>query len=207
MRSKGVTQGAGTALTAALMLAGCGASNGVDAQGPVPPASSLTPAPTTASPSASPAGSAAPSTTASPSTPAGDEKSAILAQYRAFYESLEPLSKTEYNARYEAMKKLAVDPELTQVMGAIATAQHFGEAYYGTPVLRPKIESLKGDTASILDCQDTSVNGRKKVATGEIVTAGRKNSYAQVTMKRGADGLWRVSTIGYAAAGSCNAEA
>lgn len=105
------------------------------------------------------------------------------------------------------MKKLAVDPELTQVMGAIATAQQLGEEFFGTPVLRPEVDQLADGQATVLDCQDTSVNGRQNIVTGEKVTVGRTNDYAQVTMTRGEDGVWRVATVGYAAAGSCNASA
>lgn len=208
VRNGDITLRAGVALAASLLLAGCGIDNGVDAQGPVPPTSLTLPAPVApVSPSASADGSPAPGTPASPSVAPGDERGAILAQYRAFFGSLTPLSGLDSKTRYEALNKVAVEPELSRAMGGMAAAQQAGEAYYGTPVLRPKIDSVEGDTVTILDCQDTSVNGRVKVATGEKVTVGRKNSYAQITMKRGSDGVWRVATIGYAAAGSCNAEA
>lgn len=93
-----------------------------------------------------------------------------------------------------------------QIMGAMAAATQAGEVYYGEHVLRPRIDSLGQDSAAILDCQDTSAHGREVAATGRKVTVGRKNDYAQVTMKFGADAVWRVATVSYAAAGSCNAE-
>lgn len=109
--------------------------------------------------------------------------------------------------RVEAMTKLAVDPALARVLGGMASSDQAGEVGYGAHVLRPKIDKIDGDTATILDCQDTSGSGRLVEATGKVVTVGRTNDYAQVTLQRGADGAWRVATVAYAAAGSCNAEA
>lgn len=142
---------------------------------------------------ASPSGSASPS----------PQEAAILSQYRAFFASITRLSKEKYEVRYPAMQKLAVDPELTQVMGGIAASQRAGEVLYGDVVLRPTILTVDGGTALLKDCQDTSQHGRMKVSTGKKVTVGRVNDLAKVTMKRGTDGVWRMATIAYAPAGSC----
>ena len=187
-------------LAAAAALCGCSSGSGVRTQGPT------SSDPTSASPSQSEGTATPPISTPTVGASSGDVSQVILAQYRAFFASLVPLSKTEPNARFTAMKRLAVDPELTQIMGAMAAATQAGEVYYGDHVLRPKIDSLQPDSATILDCQDTSAHGREVAATGKKVTVGRKNDYAQVTMKLGDDGIWRVATVGYAAAGSCNVE-
>ena len=184
----------------AIALCSCSTGSGVRAQG------SASSHPTGTTPSRGP-GTATPATsTPPPSTHSANVSDVILAQYRAFFTSLVPLSKQEPNARLEAMKRLAMDPELTQILGAMAAATQAGEVYYGSHVLRPRIDSLQPDSATILDCQDTSAHGREVAATGKKVTVGRKNDYAQVTMKLGDDGAWRVATVGYAAAGSCNVE-
>ena len=188
-------------IAAAAALCGCRSGNEVRTQGPT------SSAPTSASsPSQSQGTATSPSSTPTVIGSSGDVSQVVLSQYRAFFASLVPLSKTEPNARFTAMKRLAVDPELTQIMGAMAAATQAGEVYYGDHVLRPKIDSLQPDSATILDCQDTSAHGREVAATGKKLTVGRKNDYAQVTMKLGDDGIWRVATVGYAAAGSCNAE-
>jgi len=79
--------------------------------------------------------------------------------------------------------------------------------YYGQDTVRPEITMVNGLTATLRDCQDTSGHGRLKVATGKKVTLGLKNDLAIVTMKRGPDGVWRVSTVEYKPAGSCSAAA
>lgn len=207
MGSWTLTKSAGVVLTGALLLTACGGDSGVDAQGPAtPPSPSAAPIPIGSPPSSATTSPAATPPASASAAPA-DDSAAILAQYRAFFDSLTPLSMTEPVARAAAMKRLAVDPALARVLGGMASSEQVGEVGYGTPVLRPKIDKIEGDTATILDCQDTSGNGRLAKATGKVVTVGRKNDYAQVTVQRGPDGVWRVATVAYAAAGSCNAEA
>ena len=195
--------GAGVAavLAAALTVASCSSAGGVDAQGPVTHAPTMTPM--TTSNTRDPGPSSFPS-----ATDAGPPESAdILNQYRAFFASLTPLSKDTYAARFAAMQKLAADPELTKVMGGMAASTKAGEVFYGEDVVRPMIVSVVGDVATIADCQDTSNHGREKSATGEKVTVGVKNTLANVTMTRGADGVWRVATVENQQAGSCAASA
>lgn len=210
LRIRSITYRACPLVLGVALLVACSSAGGVAPEPRNSPAesASVSPSPSGSSPTPStrPSVSGPPKTSSSPSGTAADE-AAALSQYRLFFGSLTPLSKVPYDVRYEAMSKLAVDPELTQVMGAIATAQNSGEQYFGTPTLRPKVESISDGKATILDCQDTSKNGRQKIATGVEVSIGRTNSYARVTMILGQDGLWRVSTVGYAAAGSCNATA
>ncbi len=127
----------------------------------------------------------------------------MLDQYRRFFSSLTPLSTMPYEARYAAMQKLAVDPELTQVMGGYAAADQAGQVLYGEPVVRPEVTKVDGPVATVADCQDTSAHGRQVEATGEKVTVGRKGDLATVTMQQGPDDVWRIATISYAPAGSC----
>ena len=194
-------RGAGVAavLAVVLMLAGCSSGGVVDAQGPVTPAP--TAAPTTHRLESTPSPSA-PGTTAM--TPEGAN---ILRQYKAFFASLPLLSKASDSARFAAMQQLATDPELTRVLGGMAASTHVGEVFYGRDIVRPVIISIVGGVARIADCQDTSGSGREKLATGEKVTVGVKNTLANVTMKRGPDGAWRVATIENQQAGSCTARA
>lgn len=196
-------RGAGVAavLTAALAVASCSPASGVDAQGPVTP--TPTAMPTTSTSTLDPTPPSSPS--AMPATTPGSAD--ILDQYRAFFASLTPLSKASYDARLAAMQKLATDPELTRVMGGMAASTQAGEVFYGEDIIRPMIVSVVGDVATIADCQDTSNHGRERLATGEKVTVGVKNTLANITMKRGADGVWRVAAIENQQAGSCAAGA
>lgn len=189
-------------LTVALAVAGCSSASGVDAQGSVTPEPTATTGMATSNTS-DPVRSASPSATTAVTLESGD----ILNQYKAFFASLTPLSKATYSARLAVMQRLATDPELTRVMGGMAASTQAGEVFYGEDMVRPMIVSVVGDVATIADCQDTSSHGREKLATGEKVTVGVKNTLANVTMKRGGDGVWRVATIENQQAGSCAAGA
>lgn len=183
-------RGTATALLAVVLtLTGCSSGSGVHVQGlPTPTASATSPATTS-------------SATGFP------EEQQILAQYRAFFTTLTPASKATAAGRFMMMQKVATDPALTRVLGGIAAAQHAGEVYYGQDLVRPELTKVVGMTAMLRDCQDSSGAGRLKTSTGKKVTVGRKNDLAIVTMKRGPDGVWRVSTVTYKPAGSCSAAA
>jgi len=179
------------ALAGVLAVTGCAPSSQVDTTGG--PAAPAVTGPSTVA------------TTATPTATALPEQAAILSQYRAFFAALTPLSKAPYRQRLSGMKKFAVDPELTRVMGGIAASQAAGEVGYGAMIIRPVVGRVSGGTATLTDCQDNSHSGRLKSATGEKVTVGRVNQLATVTMKRGADGTWRMATVVYSPEGSCHA--
>lgn len=199
--------GTGVAGVAALVvtmvtLAACSATSGVHAQGPVAPTSSETEDATNASSSAAPT-----FPLGHPSGGTSADSAPILAQYRAFFDLITPAwMMPDAAARAAAMADLAVDPEYTMLLSAMKATRDAGEVGYGDDVVRPEVQSVVGDQATLVDCQNTSSHGRMTIATGVKVTQGRKNDLAQVTMKRGPDGIWRVATVAYAAAGSCHAD-
>lgn len=156
------------------------------------------------SPSTAPAATAGPT---APTAPVLPEQDAILTQYRAFWAILTPASKAEPEARRVMLETVAVDPSLTRTLSGMRASDNIGEVAYGQEVVRPELVSADGATATLRDCQDGSAAGRVKVATGEKVTVGVKDELAIVTMQRGPDGVWRVSTVEYQPAGSCSAPA
>jgi len=150
---------------------------------------------------------ATPSVAVSSSTTPFPDESQILAQYRAFFVSITPASKTTPAGRLRLMQKVAMEPALTRTLGGIAAVVAAGEVFYGQDILHPELTKVEGATATLRDCQDSSGAGRVRTKTGKKVTVGRKNDLAVVTMKRGADSVWRVSTVEYKPAGSCSAAA
>lgn len=173
-------------LAAGAALAGCSNDSGVHVQ---------------TFPTASPTVAVSSSVTPLP------EESQILAQYRAFFGVLTPASKATPTSRFAMLRKVAIEPALSRVLGGMAAAQHVGEVFYGDDILRPVLKLVDGLSATVTDCQDTSGVGRMKVATGKKVTVGVKNTLATVVMKRGSDGVWRVSMVENRPAGSCSAAA
>lgn len=150
---------------------------------------------------------AAPTVVVSSSSTPFPEASQILAQYRGFFAVLTPASKAKPAVRLAMLTRFATEPSLTRTLGGFAAASAAGEVLYGEDIVRPELTRVDGSMATLRDCQDTSGHGRLKVATGKKVTVGLKNDLAIVTMKRGPDAVWRVSTLEYKPAGSCNAVA
>lgn len=188
-------------LFVAVTLCSCSTDGGVDAQGPVSPA----PSSLAGSSAVSPLPTATASTTTSLSTAEFPDQAAILTQYRAFFAALTPASLLAEGPRSELLGGLAVDPLLTRVLGGMATSTSQGEVSYGEILVYPKLQSVHGDTAALTDCQDGSRSGRMKAATGEKTTVGSDHDFADVTLKRGADGVWRLATVAYRAEASCSA--
>ncbi len=115
---------------------------------------------------------------------------------------------TSSAARLAAVAKLAVDPELTRLMGGIAASRAMGQVFYGSIETHPVLTAVTAaGVAMLTDCQNASSDGRAKSSTGQKVTVGTKNDFAKVTMRRGPDGVWRIATVAYQPVGSCHANA
>jgi hypothetical protein len=176
---------AGLAAVIALTVAGCtskSSAEGLDLRTPATskPAPTATPAPT-------------------PRT----ETERILGQYGTFYTTLERGWRVGRHQRVALFETVAVEPELSRVVGAMLASDSLGETGYGKIIPRPRITKISGQTAWITDCQDGSRAGRVKIASGRKTTRGTSRDLAIVSMQRGSDGVWRLSTVTYRPAGSC----
>lgn len=168
------------------VLSGCGDTQ-VDTSGGLP-----APSPTAALDASS-----------TPST--NSENELVLKQYRAFFDTLTPVSAVQdADEQARILRGVAVEPELTRSLGSLNASIAQGEVDYGQEILNPRVVDLSGDVAHIEDCQDGSQAGRKNAATGEKITVGSKNDFAKVVMRRDVDGVWKVSEIEYQPAGSCD---
>ncbi len=180
----GGTGACAVALAAVLAISGCGGSSGA-AQTPPPaparlPTSAATPAP---SPSPSPG-------------------AAVLAQYAAFWAAITPASRTPAEGRRAILTSYATDPELSRLLRGLLAAEAAGEGQYGAEVPHARVTSIRDDTASVADCQDASHAGRTSLATGKPITRGIARNPVRATLRRGADGRWRVETVIFPG-GSC----
>lgn len=165
-----------TTALALVAVAGCSSDGGVDTE--VPLAAS-----TQASPSATP-------------TSASDED-AILAAYREFFARQAEISLAPKEQRRVLLEPFTTDPALNRVLRGMFAAEEFGEVGYGGPVVDPSVESIDGDTATIVDCQDGENAGRKKRSNGKITTRGMEDTKVVATAERGPDDRWRMATFDY----------
>ncbi|MBA3745288.1 MAG: hypothetical protein H0X00_20590 [Sporichthya sp.] len=155
-------------------VAGCSSGGGVDAEVPVAASASVTATPT-----------------------AESDEAAILVAYREFFARQTEISMAPKEQRRVLLEPFTADPALERVLRGMFAAEEIGEVGYGTPEVDPAVDSVDGDEATVLDCQDTRKFGRKEVSGGEFTTRGIKHAKVVATMKRGADGAWRVASVGY----------
>lgn len=188
------------ALLAGALLSGCGSSDasGLDLQTPAPentgtngdvnaPGASEAPTPSvTPTPSAT--------TSPTPIAPATEEQK-VLAAYSAYYDALGPISALPAAERPAALAKLSVDPLYSAAVKELAARDAAGKIVYGQLVVKPVVAVLQGDNAALEDCQDASQFGLMNRATGEKLTVGVKEFKQLSQMKRGADGVWRISAV------------
>ena len=165
------------AVAAAMVLApaaACSSNGGVDTEEPVSAGATPTTTPAVAS-----------------------DEAAILAAYREFFARQTEISMAAKEQRRVLLEPFTTDPALERVLRGMFAAEEIGEVGYGEPAVSPQVQSVEGDAAIVIDCQDTRNFGRKKVGDGELTTRGVKAAKVVVTMNRGADGAWRVSKVDY----------
>lgn len=145
--------------------------------------------------------SPSPSRTA-PSTPPAspaDSQAALLSQYRKFWASLTPISRLPETERRLALSELAVDPALRSLLKGMQANDSAGEVFYGAHVTHPEPVPISpdGKTALVDDCQDSTGTGLANRLTLKPKTRGVRNNHVNVTMKKSADGAWRVAFVAY----------
>lgn len=191
------------ALFAGLLLAGCGGqANGLDLQTPAPQVSRsaapvaerATPTPTTAPPTTPPATTVPPAQT---------EEQKVLAAYTAYYDALQPISAMSAADRPAALAKLTVDPLYSTALKELAARDAADKIVYGKLVVHPRVALLRNDNAALEDCQDASKFGLMNRTTGEKLTVGVAEFKQLTEVKRGQDGVWRLSTVGHTPEAKC----
>jgi hypothetical protein len=171
-----------------MALAGCGSAPAVRTE-PVPPL------PTVASTGPSAESTVEPQPTSTP-TPT-DESAAVLAAYREFFDRQTEISAAPADQRRAMLQPFTTEPELSRVLGGMLATQQLGQVGYGTSVLHPRVSRIDGDQATVTDCQDNSKVGRKKIDGGKLTTRGLARDNTEATLRRGADGAWRVAAVTY----------
>jgi hypothetical protein len=135
----------------------------------------------------------------SPAASPVDEQAALLAQYRKFWQSLTPISRMPEAERQAALVELAVDPALKSLLAGMRANDEAGEVFYGAHVPRPEPVPISpdGKTALVDDCQDSTGTGLASRSTMKIKTRGVRNNHVNVTMKKSAEGVWKVAFVAY----------
>jgi hypothetical protein len=157
-----------------------------DGKGPVDP-----PAPSSSAASVTP-------------TPTGTVEEQILAQYRRFWtEALPAAQAAPVEKRRAILAQVVMEPALAFLVEGIRELDRAGERAYGRPV--PFGETLKRrrGIALVTGCLDSSHAGRLDTASGRILTRGPRRELVLVTLKIGADSVWRIYQTGFPEDSQC----
>jgi PBP1b-binding outer membrane lipoprotein LpoB len=165
------------ALAAALVLAACSGDSGVEeAAAPA----TTTPATTT---------TAATTTTTAVTNPG---EAAVLAAYRAFWNDMIAVGATA-NWRSPRIDDHATGQVLLNAQATYRSLNRRGLVARGTVKVRAKVLSIKGNKATVYDCNSTSNFLAYDAATGELrdESSGQSNGMT-VTLVR-TNGVWKVA--------------
>jgi hypothetical protein len=139
-------------------------------------------------------GSVSSQATSSP-TPATEQ--AILEQYRKFWSSLTPISRSSAAQRRAALAPFTMDPELKSMLAGLSKLDRQGRVLYGENKPRPRVTvAPDGASAVVDDCQDSTGAGSADRRTGAHLTVGVARNHVVVTMKRQAE-TWKVYFVSY----------
>jgi hypothetical protein len=135
-----------------------------------------------------------------PSTPpptSANQRLAVEAAYRKFWAVSWDVDKQPPSRWRPVLASVSVDPELTRLYAGTKAQQQAGIRLYGHVEPHPSVRQVTGDSASIVDCQDASHAGQADARTGRPKTVGVARSPVEASLRRGTDGVWRVSDVRY----------
>jgi hypothetical protein len=166
------------AVLAVLALAACSGDSGAD--------ETASPATTTSATTTS----AMPTT--STAATADARAAAVLADYRAFWDDMIAVGATA-NWRSPRIDDHATGQAVLDAQATYRSLNRRGLVARGTVKVRPKVLSIKGNKATVYDCNSTSNYLAYDAATGELrdKSSGRSNGMT-VTLVR-TNGVWKVA--------------
>jgi hypothetical protein len=134
-------------------------------------------------------GSASPSDVkASPSA----EKQ-VLAQYRLLWQQTLPAAaKAPATQRRDILAAVMTGSALERAVGAYAALDKRHQRSYGADVPLHENVEVRGKTAVVTGCLDSSKGGVADEKTGRKLAKGVSRNPTTVTFAQGSDGVWRV---------------
>jgi PBP1b-binding outer membrane lipoprotein LpoB len=165
-------------VAAVLVLAGCSGDSGAEEAA----------APTSTAP-ATTATTTAPTTT---TTAVDEREAAVLAAYRAFWDDMIAVGATA-DWRSPRIDDHATGQVLLDAQATYRSLNRRGLVARGTVKVRAKVLSIKGNKATVYDCNSTSNFLAYDAATGELrdESSGKSNGMT-VTLVR-TNGVWKVA--------------
>ena len=140
----------------------------------------------------------APQVSSVPSTSGQDQRQAVEAAYTQFWPRSLAIPNTPEDSWRDALAAIAVDPQLSKTLAAMHRNKQVGVKPYGDVTTRISRVDVRGDQATVIDCQDGSRSGQADAATGERKTVGSPQIPIHARLIRdAASGQWKVAQLDY----------
>ncbi|HEY0485321.1 MAG TPA: hypothetical protein VGD72_03615 [Mycobacteriales bacterium] len=131
----------------------------------------------------------------SPSRVAADDtvEKRILARYRALWTDVLPAAAAAPPAdRRRILAAAMTEPALSATLAWILALDRAGQRVYGHALPVAELVQQEGGAALVRGCLDSSRVGKADARTGNVLSRGLAREAVLVTLKRDADGVWRV---------------
>ncbi|MEV4105706.1 hypothetical protein AB0J42_36160 [Nonomuraea sp. NPDC049649] len=115
--------------------------------------------------------------------------------YRNLYSVGQRAEEAQPQERKAILEDVATQPLLDRMLRGIAALRTTGRVTWGSPVVHTFDIEIKGDRATLHDCQDGSHSGQADDKTGKRLTHGKSSTHLVATLYKGDDGAWRVSKV------------
>lgn len=132
-----------------------------------------------------------------PGGPGVSPQEAVRTTYERFWRDTWHLDKEVAGQQKQVVDQVAVEPERSILLQGAQWHQAQGVTLYGDPVERVTDVTVRGDQATVADCQDGSKAGQADARSGQPKNVGVARNPVVATLTRGTDGVWRVSQIRY----------
>jgi hypothetical protein len=117
----------------------------------------------------------------------------VLAQYRLLWQrALPAAAQAPSGQRRDILAAVMTGGALGRAVGAYATLDKRHQKAYGADLPLHENVVVRGTTAVVTGCLDSSKGGVADKKTGRKLTKGLNRNPTTVTFTRGSDGVWRV---------------
>lgn len=128
-----------------------------------------------------------------PTTGAAAEE-AVIAAYKGIYLAGRRAEHTPDGQRKPIIAPYATEPLLSRMLRGIVALRATGRFTWGMPVIHPFDVKIRGQKATLHDCQDDRNTGQMDEKTSKRVLHGSENTHLVATLLL-VDGTWKVSTL------------
>lgn len=117
--------------------------------------------------------------------------------YRRFWAVSVSVGQGPQSQWRSTLAAVATDPLLSQLLNGLSSQRARGRVEFGVVTPHPTVVATTEETASIVDCQDTSRSGERDVETGLPRTVGSARTLVTAAVRRQQDRRWLVSAVRY----------